>query len=155
MEATEDVAHKQGNNELENTNVVAQNGAHYYGYLCNFASSQWYKLDDHDVDDVEENEVLADARDKVCMLHYVCIGSKEYELCHQINPSLFPTPKHNPPLLADATSQETKLIDNSKSVPYRPVADPPYGDSKASFSRMKWLLAHQLPHTLQQPVIPP
>lgn len=66
LEATEDVAHKQGNNESESTDVAAQKGAHYYGYLCNFASSQWYKLDDHDVDDVEENEVLADARDKHC-----------------------------------------------------------------------------------------
>ena len=28
LEATEDVAHKQGNNELENTDVAAQNGAH-------------------------------------------------------------------------------------------------------------------------------
>ena len=76
--------------------------------------------------------MLADARDKVCMLHYVCLGSKEYELCHQINTSLFPTPEHNPPLLADSTSQETKLIDNSKSEPYIPVADPPHGASKAS-----------------------
>ena len=147
MEATEDVAHKQGNNELENTDVAAQNGAHYYGYLCNFASSQWYKLDDHDVDDVEENEVLADARDKVCMLHYVCIGSKEYELCHQIDTSLFPTPEHNPPLLADATSQETKLIENSKSEPYIPVADPPHGASKASLPHEVAACPPAAPHT--------
>lgn len=147
MEATEDVARKQGNNELENTDVAAQYGAHYYGYLFNFASSQWYKLDDHDVDDVEENEVLADARDKVCMLHYVCLGSKEYELCHQIDTYLFPTPERNPPLLADATSQETKLIENSKSEPYIPVADPPHEASKASLPNEVASCPPAAPHT--------
>lgn len=147
LEATEDVARKQGNNELENTDVAAQYGAHYYGYLFNFASSQWYKLDDHDVDDVEENEVLADARDKVCMLHYVCLGSKEYELCHQIDTSLFPTPERNPPLLADATRQEIKLIDNSKSEPYIPVADPPHGASKASLPNEVASCPPAAPHT--------
>ena len=85
LTATEDVAHQEGNKELEATDVVAPNGAHYYGYLCNFSSSQWYKLDDHDVDVVEENEVLADARDKVCMLHYVRFGSVEYESCQQMD----------------------------------------------------------------------
>ena len=105
------------------------------------------QLDDHDVDDVEENEVLADARDKVCMLHYVCLGSKEYELCHQIDTYLFPTPKHNPPLLADATSQETKLIENSKSEPYIPVADPPHGASKASLPCEVAACPPAAPHT--------
>ena len=37
--ATDDVAHKEGNNELETTDVAAEKGAHYCGYLCNFASS--------------------------------------------------------------------------------------------------------------------
>ena len=41
--------------------------AHYYGYLCNFVSSKWYKLDDNDVDDVEENDMLLDVRDKADM----------------------------------------------------------------------------------------
>ena len=77
-------------NELEATDVAAEKGAHYYGYLCNFATSQWYKLDDNDVDNVAENEVLADARDKVCMLHYVCFGSEEYELCHKMDTSYPP-----------------------------------------------------------------
>mgnify|MGYP006182507335 FL=1 len=38
--------------------------AHDYGYLCNFVTSKWYKLDDNDVDDVEENDMLLDVRDK-------------------------------------------------------------------------------------------
>ena len=38
--------------------------AHYYGYLCNFVSSKWYKLDDNYVDDAEENDMLLDVRDK-------------------------------------------------------------------------------------------
>ncbi len=48
--------------------------AHYYGYLCNFVTSKWYKLDDNDVDDVEENDMLLDVRDKAYMLHYICYG---------------------------------------------------------------------------------
>ncbi len=49
---------------MEATDIKATKGAHYYGYLGNFASSQWYKLDDHDVNVVEVNEMLADAMDK-------------------------------------------------------------------------------------------
>ena len=98
--------------------------------------------------------MLADARDKVCMLHYVCLGSKEYELCQQIDTSLFPTPKHNSPLLADATCQETKLIDNSNLSPTSLWQTLHMGLQKLH-SCMKLLLAHQLPHTLQHPVIPP
>ena len=128
MTATEDVAHQEGNKELEATDVVAPNGAHYYGYLCNFSSSQWYKLDDHDVDVVEENEVLADARDKVCMLHYVRFGSVEYESCQQMDTLLFPTPEHNLTLSAD--DPEHKVVDNSKSEPVISVADHPHGASK-------------------------
>jgi hypothetical protein len=26
--------------------------AHYIGYVCNFATTQWFKLDDKDVDEV-------------------------------------------------------------------------------------------------------
>ena len=48
--------------------------AHYYDYLWNFVSSKWYKLDDNDVDDVEENDMLLDVRDKAYMLHYICYG---------------------------------------------------------------------------------
>ena len=51
--------------------------AHYYGYLCNFVTSQWCKLEDKDVDDVEENEMFLDVRDKAYMLHYICYGSEE------------------------------------------------------------------------------
>ncbi len=34
-----------------------QDEAHYYGYLCNFVASQWYKLDDKDVEQVDENDM--------------------------------------------------------------------------------------------------
>ena len=57
--------------------------AHYYGYLCNFVTSQWYKLDDKDVEDVEENDMLLDVRDKAYMLHYICYESEEYKACLQ------------------------------------------------------------------------
>ena len=54
--------------------------AHYYGYLCNFVTSKWYKLDDNNVDDVEENDMLLDVRDKAYMLHYICYGSVQFAL---------------------------------------------------------------------------
>ncbi len=57
--------------------------AHYFGYLCNFVSSKWYKLDDKDVKDVEENDILLDVRDNAYMLHYICYGSEEYKVCFQ------------------------------------------------------------------------
>ena len=56
---------------------------------------KWYKLDDNDGDDVEENDILLDVRDKVFMLHYICYGSEEYNLCYQEDKSLFPSLKVN------------------------------------------------------------
>jgi hypothetical protein len=69
--------------------------ARYYGYLFNFVTSQWYKLDDKDVDDVKENVMLLDVREKAYMLHYICNGSEEYNLCYQADKSLFPSLKVN------------------------------------------------------------
>ena len=42
----------QGNEEGTEDEEAPQ--AHYFGYLCNFATSQWYQLDDDDVEEVEE-----------------------------------------------------------------------------------------------------
>jgi hypothetical protein len=39
---------------------------HYYGYLCNFVTLKWYKLDDKDVDDMNKNDMLLDVRDHIC-----------------------------------------------------------------------------------------
>ena len=63
--------------------------AHYFGYLCNFALSQWYQLDDDNVKEVEEKIVLQDAKDKAYMLHYICCGSEEYNICYQEDKSLY------------------------------------------------------------------
>ena len=81
--------------------------AHYYGYLCNFVSSKWYKLDDNDVDDVEENDMLLDVRDKAYMLHYICYGSEEYNLCYQEDKSLFPSLKVNHTALSQSENYAT------------------------------------------------
>ena len=48
--------------------------AHYYGYRYNFVTSQWYKLDDDVLEEVQINIVLEDAKDKTYMLHYICCG---------------------------------------------------------------------------------
>ena len=73
----------QGNEEGTEDEEAPQ--AHYFGYLCNFATSQWYQLDDDDVDveEVEEKIVLEDAKDKAYMLHYICGGSEDYNVCYQ------------------------------------------------------------------------
>ena len=49
----------QGNEEGTEDEEAPQ--AHYFGYLCNFATSQWCAIDDEDVEIVEENIVLEDA----------------------------------------------------------------------------------------------
>ena len=63
--------------------------------FVNFVSSKWYKLDDNDVDDVEENDMLLDVRDKAYMLHCICYESEEYNVCYQEDKSLFPSLKVN------------------------------------------------------------
>ncbi len=60
----------QGNEEETEDKEASQ--AHYFGYLCNFATLQWYQLDDDNVEEVEEKIVLEDAKDKAYMLHYIC-----------------------------------------------------------------------------------
>ena len=70
--------------------------AHYFEYLCNFATSQWYQIDDDDVEEVEEEIVLQAAKDKVYLLHYICCGSEEYNLCYQEDNALCPSPDDTP-----------------------------------------------------------
>ena len=67
--------------------------AHYFGYVCNFATTQWFQLDDKEVEEVEEKDVLKNAQDKAYMLHYVLMGSEEYHQCYQEDISLCPSPK--------------------------------------------------------------
>ena len=77
-------------------NVVKPKGkkketeAHYFGYVCNFATTQWFKLDDKKVVEVEEEDVLKYAQDKAYMLHYVLMGSEEYLQCYQEDVSFCP-----------------------------------------------------------------
>ena len=65
--------------------------AHYFGYVCNFATTQWFKLDDKDIEEVEEEDVLKNAQDKAYMLHYVLMGSEEYLQCYQEDISFCPS----------------------------------------------------------------
>jgi hypothetical protein len=67
--------------------------AHYFGYVFNFATTQWFKLDDKNVVEVEEDDVLKNAQDKAYMLHYVLMGSEEYLQCYQEDISFCPSPK--------------------------------------------------------------
>ena len=66
--------------------------AHYFGYLCNFATLQWYQIDDDDdVDDMEE-KIDLEAKEKAYILHYLCCGSEEYNLWYQEDESLCSCP---------------------------------------------------------------
>jgi hypothetical protein len=84
----------QGSDEGSEDGEAPQ--AHYFGYLCNFATSQWYQLDDDKVEEVEEKIVLQDAKDKAYMLHYICCGSEEYNVCYQEDKSLCSYTKKSP-----------------------------------------------------------
>ena len=57
----------QGNEEGTEDEEASQ--AHYFGYLCNFATSQWCQINDEDVEIVGESIILEDAKDKA----YSCI----------------------------------------------------------------------------------
>ena len=81
----------QGNKEGTEDEEAPQ--AHYFGYLCNFATSQWCAIDNEDVEIVEENIVLEDAKYKAYMLHYICCGSEVYNACYQEDKSLCSYPK--------------------------------------------------------------
>jgi hypothetical protein len=69
--------------EVKPKNKKGKTMAHYFGYVCNFATTQWFKLDDKEVEEVEVEDVLKNSQDKAYMLHYVLMGSEEYHQCYQ------------------------------------------------------------------------
>jgi hypothetical protein len=102
--------------------------AHYFGYLCYFATLQWYQIDDDDVEEVEEKIVLEDAKDKAYMLHYKCCDSEEFNMCYQEDESLCSYPKTSPVAITATSTpkssatpsatrpSETSERDNSKGL---------------------------------------
>lgn len=38
--------------------------AHYFGYVCNFATTHWFQLDDKEIKEVEEEDDLKNSQDK-------------------------------------------------------------------------------------------
>jgi hypothetical protein len=116
----------QGNEEGTEDEEAPQ--AHYFGYLCNFATLQWCAIDDEDIKIVEENIVLEDAKYKAYMLHYICCGSEVYNACYQEDKSLCSYPQKSA-MAVPATSTpkssatpsatrppETSERDNSKGL---------------------------------------
>ena len=124
----------QGNEEGTEDEEASQ--AHYFGYLCNFATSQWCQIDDEDVEIVEENIVLEDAKDKAYMLHYICCGSEEYNVCYQEDQSLCSYPK-NSAMAVPATSTPKSYATQSAT---RPPETSERDDSKGLTSKGKDLL---------------
>ena len=95
---------------------------------------------------MEENEKLLDVRDKAYMLHYICYGSEEYNLCYQEDKSLFPSLKVNHTALSQSenyatppnnTQQETIEIKDSDTEPDKKLKDrlidTPLGDESQNF----------------------
>ncbi len=121
----------QGNEDGTEDEEAPQ--AHYFGYLCNFATSQWYQLDDEDVEEVEEKIVLEDAKDKAYMLHYICCGSEEYNVCYQEDKSLCSYPK-KAPIAIPATSTPKSSATPSDD---RPPETSQRDDSKGLTNRGK------------------
>ncbi len=83
-----------------------------FGYVCNFATTQWFKLDDKKVEEVEEEDELKNSQDKAYMLHYMLMGSEEYHQCYQEDISFCPSPKGSSVsssnlAIADKTIEET------------------------------------------------
>ena len=124
----------QGNEEGTEDEEASQ--AHYFGYLCNFATSQWCQIDDEDVEIVEENIVLEDAKDKAYMLHYICCGSEEYNVCYQEDQSLCSYPKKSA-MAVPATSTPKSYATPSAT---RPPETSEKDDSKGLTSKGKDLL---------------
>ena len=90
------------------------------------------QTNDKDVEDVEENDMLLDMRDKTYMLYYICYGSEEYNLCYQEGKSLFPSLKVNHTALSrsgnfatppNTTHPETIEIEDSDTEPDRKQKD--------------------------------
>jgi hypothetical protein len=118
--------------------------AHYFGYLYNFATSQWCQMDGEGVEIMEENIVLEDAKDKAYMLHYICCGSEKYNLCYQEDKSLCSYPKKSP-MAVPATSTTKSYATPSAT---RPPETSERDNSKGLTSKGKDLLMiSELPET--------
>ena len=118
---------------------------------------------DNDVDDVEENDMLLDVRDKAYMLHYICYGSEEYNVCYQEDKSLFPSLKVNHTALSrienfapppNTTHPETIEIEDSDIEPDRKqkdwLIDTPLGDEPPKFPEEVTATSSQQP---QEPTV--
>ena len=121
--------------------------AHYFGYVCNFAMTQWFKLDDKKVVEVEEEDVLKNAQDKAYMLHYVLMGSEEYLQCYQEDISFCPSPKGRlsegtksqhltvvletgkEPSTKEGVSDQTAVLETEKELSTEGVKEPSTKDS--------------------------
>mgnify|MGYP006151958211 FL=1 len=89
--------------------------AHYFGYVCNFATTQWFKLDDKEVEEVEEEDVLKNAQDKAYMLHYVLMGSEEYHQCYQEDISFCPSSKATSVSSTNLANADKTIVETAKS----------------------------------------
>jgi hypothetical protein len=121
----------QGNEDGTEDEEAPQ--AHYFGYLCNFATSQWYQLDDDDVEEVEEKIVLEDAKDKAYMLHYICCGSEEFNACYQEDKSLCSYPKTTPVAVTATSTPKSSATPSADRPPETSQKD----DSKGLMSKGK------------------
>jgi hypothetical protein len=121
----------QGNEDGAEDEEVHQ--THYFGYLCNFATSQWYQLDDDDVEEVEEKIVLEDAKDKAYMLHYICCGSEEYNVCYQEDKSLCSYPQKSPMTIPATSTPKSSATPSDDRPPETSQKD----DSKGLMNRGK------------------
>ena len=127
----------QGNEDGTEDEEAPQ--AHYFGYLCNFATSQWYQLDDDDVEEVEEKIVLEDAKDKAYMLHYICCGSEEFNACYQEDKSLCSYPKTTPVAVTATSTPKSSATPSADRPPETSQKD----DSKGLMSKGKDLLMNR------------
>ena len=121
----------QGNEEVTEDEETPQ--AHYLVYLCNFAISQWYRINDEDVEVVEEKIVLEDAKNQAYMLHYICCGSEKFIVCYQEDKSLCSYPKTSP-MAVTATSTPKSSVTPSAT---RPPETSERDDSKGLPSKGK------------------
>ena len=102
---------------------------HYYGYFRNLASHRWWKLDDEDVEEVNEDVVLDDAyAGDSCafMLQYVLQDSDSYRICLETD-KLHTHAAQTPPRITNVSSawviKETSQSQEKSYQTLHPVAD--------------------------------
>jgi len=135
----------------EETEDEEEPQAHYFGYLCNFATSQWFQIDDDDVEEVEEKIVLQDSKDKAYMLHYILCGSEEYDVCYQEDKSLFSSPKSSPMAVTAASTTKSSATPSAT----RPPETSERNESKGLTSKGKDGLTNpEIPEEIVAPATP-